>query len=277
MNAANIRHSFRSIQVKAIALAAVVGPLGMVTPPPARAQNSNPPANTTNVRQKPLSAILTSMSRAAGVSIVADSSVGGALVNPLATNTTPQNFENQIAELVKSLPQGTVWAKLQLPEPKGRRDYSGDDVAAYAMAQAKLFGNVGGDTGPGEIELLGQRVTADKASNYVAGLNLKPVYLITNPSARLQGGILGLTDPNQWAAMSQEQKSRTIETAAQQLANMDPQARQQLMQQNMMIFGAMMRMLPPDQRSFNFVGPNGPGVVRVIATPAVPATAPEHP
>lgn len=273
MNAAKTRYSFRSILLKATVAAAVVGPLGMVTPPPASAQDSNPPANTTNVRQKPLSAILTSMSRAAGVSIVADSTIAGALVNPPAMNTTPQNFEAQIAEMVKSLPQGTAWAKLYLPEPKGRRDYSGDDVAAYATAQAKLFGNVGGDTGPGEVEILGQRVAADKASSYVAGLNLKPVYLITNPSARLQGGILGLTDPNQWAAMSQDQRQKTIEAAAQQLANMDPQARQQLMQQNFAIFGAMMRLLPPDQRTVNFISPNGgTGTVRVIATP-LPAPA----
>ncbi len=276
MSDVNIRYSFRSLQVKIVAAAALVGPLGMVPPPPAFAQDKTP-VNTANVRQKPLAAILTSMSRGSGVSIVADSGIGGTLVNPPSTNTTPQNFENQIAELVKTLPQGTTWAKLQLPEPKGRREYSGDDVAAYAMAQAKLFGNVGGDTAPGEIELLGQRVAADKATGYVAGLNLKPVYLITNPSARLQGGILGLTDPNQWAGMSQDQRQKTIESAAQQLANMDPQARQQLMQQNFMIFGAMMRMLPPDQRTFNFVGPNGPGTVRVIAAPADRLPAPENP
>ena len=270
MHAANIRKSFRHLQVKAIAAAAVVGPLGMVAPPPSCAQDNNPPASTANVRQKPLSSILTSMSRSAGVSIVADSTVGGTLVNPPANNTTPQNFESQIAELVKSLPQGTTWGKLHLPEPKGNRGYNGDDVTAYAMAQAKLFGNVGGDTGPGEIELFGQRVTADKATTYVSGLNLKPVYLITNPSAKLQGGILGLTDPNQWASMSQEQRQKTIDSAAQQLANMDPQSRQQLMEQNFRIFGAMMRMLPPDQRTFNFVGPNGPGVVRVIAAPGAP-------
>lgn len=275
MNAANIRKSFRHLQVKALAAAAVVGPLGMVAPPPACAQDA-PPANTTNARQRPLSTILTSMSRAAGVTIVADSTVGGTLVNPPANNTTSQNFESQIAELVKSLPQGTTWGKLHLPEPKGNRGYNGDAVAEYAMAQAKLFGNVGGDTAPGEIELFGQRVGADKAPTYVNGLNLKPVYLITNPSARLQGGILGLTDPNQWAAMSQEQRQKTIDAAAQQLANMDPQARQQLMEQNFRIFGAMMRMLPPDQRSFNFVGPNGPGTVRVIANPVI-VPAPTNP
>lgn len=243
-----------------------VGPLGMVTTPPAYAQAAGeaPAGQNTNVRQQTLSQFLPRMSRAAGVTILADSTVGGLQITLPADTTTPQNFEDQIATIVKGLPSGTTWAKLYLPEPKNRRPYSGDDVAAYAVAQSKLFGPVGASN---EVEIMGQKIPADRADAFVKGLNLQPYYVITNPNAR---GQIGSVDPQQWAQMSPEDRQRAVNQAATQLANMDPQARGEYMKQHFMVMAALMRMLPPDQRGVetNFVGPNGErGVVRIIGNP----------
>ncbi|GAB4454404.1 MAG: hypothetical protein OHK0029_08940 [Armatimonadaceae bacterium] len=257
-------------------LSATVGPLGMVTPPPASAQTGEAARQNLRTNQKPLATVLEAISRKAGVAIVADSSVGSRPVTPPAAATTPENFEMQVAELVQELPQGTTWAKLYLPEPQGRRGYNGDAVAAFALAQAQLFGNVGGNTAPGEIELLGQRVSSNTAPQYVQGLNLKPVYLITNPRLKTASNGM-LADPQQWQAMSDDAKKAAVENAARQLANMDPQTRQQYMEQNFRIFGAMMRMLPPDQRQVQFFFPGGSGeatgAVRIITQP-VPGSGP---
>jgi hypothetical protein len=250
-----------------------VGPLGMVTTPPvyAQAAGESGASRVAPARQQPLAQLLPRMSRAAGVTLLADSTVGGVSVAVPGEATTAANFEDQIAEIVRGLPAGTTWAKLYLPEPKGRRPYTGDDVAAYAVAQSKLFGPVGGTEAPGTVEIMGQKIPAERADAYVKGLNLQPYYVITNPNARGgQPGMMGSVDPRRWAEMSTEDRQRAVNQSASQLANLDPATRNLLMQQHFMVMSAMMRLLPPDQRGFetNIVGPNGErGVIRVIGKP----------
>jgi hypothetical protein len=129
------------------------------------------------------------MAKAANVQIVADSVSSAVVVTPPNSKTTPANFEAQIDKLVSQLPSGATWAKLYLPDVTGKT-YSGDDLADYAVAEAKVFGSVGGALPAGTVEVLGQKLAPDKSAAVIAALNLKPVYLIANPSpAKNIGGL----------------------------------------------------------------------------------------
>jgi len=246
----------------ALLMLALTPPLGLIITPPARAQES--PATTAGRQMRPLSNILSGLTQGGGASVVADSSVMS-LTAPLPMEaTTAENLERQITALVATLPKGTIWAKLYLPPPAKGRGYDGNTVAEYAMAQSKLVGPVGGETPPGIVEIFGQKISSDKAKEYIAGLNLQPVYLISNPNAKSAFGLMG--DPSQWGAMTPEQRQKYAQDTASQLANMDPASRNALMQQNFLVFGQLMRQLPPDQRNGLFQGMGGPVRVQINTT-----------
>lgn len=221
-----------------------------------------PPANTARVAgQRTAADVAMRIGKAVSMAVLADSTVAESLV-PLPTEaTTTANFEAQIDALVKALPKGATWGKLYLPVPKNGRAYNADAVAAYAVAQAGLFGSVGGDTAPGTLEILGQKVAVDRADPLVSTLNLKPVYLITNPSARAAGANASLTAGlQQWNAMTQEQQQNYAKQQAQQLLSMDPQSRGQMMQQQMSVMRSMMEQMTPEQRQQMFQNmPRGGG------------------
>jgi|GEM_PF-1909118 hypothetical protein len=214
-----------------------------------------------NARQKTVGEIVRSISRAAGVDVVADSSVASRLAPAPTEPTTPQNYEQQVADLVKSLGSGATWAKLYLPTPAAGRGYNGDDVAAFALAQAKLFGRVG-DTPAGQVEILGQTLPAEQAAPHIAGLNLKPVYLVTNPSAARQSG----EDPNAlWARMTPDERTQYAQSQAARLAQSDDATRQAFMQSHMQVMSQLMRQLTPEQRQAMLGGAGGN--VRVFVSP----------
>ena len=221
-------------------------------------------------RQKTLNDLLLVMSRNSNAAIVADSSVGTTPAIRLSEPTTPANFERQIEELVRSLPKGTTWAKLYLPAAPTRKGYNGDDVAQFAFAQMRLVGSVGAAPPPGTVEIFGQRVPADKAAIYIQGLNLQPVYLITNPSARANAG-----QQTSWADMTPEQQKATVARQAQTLLNMDPAARAQMMQQQFQVFAQFMQQMPPDQRQSFMQSMMGGGMNMrfMTAPPPGPPTA----
>ena len=70
--------------------------------------------------------------------------------------------------------------------------------------------NVGGATPAGTVEIMGQKIAADKADAFIAGLNLRPVYLVTNPRG---GSSSASVSDGQWAALTPEQKRAIIEDA----------------------------------------------------------------
>jgi hypothetical protein len=249
----------------ALAIIATVGPLGLIiTPPSVKAQEPTPapPGQTAEAtlngkKMRALADVLALMSRSAGADVVADSTVAQAMVPMPMEKATPENVESQVAALAKALPRGTTWAKLYLPSPRGRAGFNGDDVAQYAQAQARLLGTVGAPTPAGTVEILGQRVPADQAATYITGLNLKPVYLLTNP---LQSRLANANaDPSQWNGMTPDQRRQYAQAQASQLAGMDPAQRDALLQQSFMIFNQAMRLLPPDQRQSVLQGAMGPG------------------
>jgi len=226
---------------------------------PARAQDTpQPPANTrTNTKQKYLETVLVSMSRSLGVTILADSSVAREMVTPPTEETTKENFAAQIETMLKELPRGTSWAKLYLPAPTGSKGYNADSVAEYALAQAKLFGNVGAETPAGTIEVLGQKVGADKSESVTVALNLKPVYLISNPRARAN-------PEGNFAAMSADQQQEYAQREAQKIMNLDPAARAEYLRKMMnqpsperAVMGALFQNMSPEQRREFFQGMGG--------------------
>ncbi len=258
-------NQFKNSFVPSLLLAGIGAALLAVAP--ARAQNNTVTApvlvqgddapavagRTQNAptRQRTVAEAAASMTRGltGTVYVVADSTTGATPAALPIEATTPENVEKQVAALVAKLPPGTLWAKLYLPAPaNARRGYNGDDVAAYALAQSKLVGPVGAALPPGTVEIMGQKLPQTKADATIADLNLKPVYLITNPRAQAPSGF-GLTmDASKWAAMSPEQKQEYTRQQAASLSQMDPSARNQMLQQNMMIFAQFMQSASPDQR-----------------------------
>ena len=151
-----------------------------------------------------------------------------------------------MGDLVKGMPSGTVWAKLYLPLPRGGK-FDGDAVADLALAQAKIYGNVGGSTPDGTIEVIGQKVSGQNADALISTLNLKTVYVLTNPKLRAAPADAAPTSGN-WATLTPEQQQKAAQEQAQRLINMDPTTRAQYFQQQAAVMGAMMQMIPPDQR-----------------------------
>lgn len=228
------------------------------------------------VRTRTVADVASALTRGAnGAFVVADSSVT-ALPAPLPQEaTTPENLQKQVEALVSTLPKGTTWAKLYLPAPLSvRRGYNGDDVAAYALAQSKLVGPVGAVLPPGTVEIMGQKVPQEKADAFIAGLNLKMVYLITNPRTAAPSGF-GLTmDASKWAAMSPAERQEFTRQQANSLSQMDPAARNQMMQQNMMIFAQFMQNASPQDRQNMIQGMMGPGGSGNVIIRTMPAGTP---
>jgi len=206
----------------------------------------SPAATHTATRVRTLSSILATMNRTSGATILADSSVADEKVAQPA-ETTPDNFADQIAAIVKALPQGTTWAKVYLPNPTGRR-LDADAVSDYVFAQARLFGGVGAAGPAGTVEIMGQKVPQEKAAPVIDALSLKPVYLITNPSAKTARATLASTggDPN-WSALSAEERQQAARQQAQMLLNLDPASRQAFLQQQQEVMRALFQQMSPEQ------------------------------
>jgi hypothetical protein len=208
---------------------------------------ASPSARMAN-NARPASVILAEIGKAAGVTIVADSTVAAVRVAAPAGAATTDTVEQQIAGVVQALPRGTTWLKLYLPPPAQGRPWNGDDLAAYAKAQARLYGSVrrsstaaAAEAAPGTVEILGQKIPAEQARETITTLNLAPVYLVTNPALDTAG------EMGDWSQMTLDQRRAAARQAAERILNMDPALRSQYLQQHMMTFDTIMRQLPPDQ------------------------------
>lgn len=233
--------------------AAAVLMAGATAPHAARAQNA-PAAPPASRAGRPLETILADISSATQITVVADSSVAQRPVLAPPDAATPATLETQLTGLTRRLGLGTQWVKLMLPQLPGTRTYKGDDVAEYALAQAKLFGNIGAQTAPGVIEILGQKVNADQATPVVSTLNLKPVYVLINPAAHTPGTV---TPAANWGKMSPaEQKSYTDQQVAA-LKNMSPAQRTEMMQQQGAIMRSYFQSMSPEERQQMFQGMRG--------------------
>ncbi|MDQ2986544.1 MAG: hypothetical protein M3R13_07465 [Armatimonadota bacterium] len=132
-----------------------------------------------NMEPKLASDVAASLTKQTGIGIYMESRVAKEKVLWPVTSepVTAENLQDEILRLVKALPRGADWGKLYLPPPPAGKIWKGDEVLAYAKAQAQLYGKVG-VVHEGSVEILSQKVIPEKSKEVIAALNLKPVYII---------------------------------------------------------------------------------------------------
>jgi hypothetical protein len=210
------------LRLSLAAIAAVV-----LSSVPASAQERTNPASgrAPSGGLRPLSEIVAQMNRSKGVIVLADWTVQSAPVIPLRQATTTDNVELQVKSLLNQLPAGALWVKLYLPEPASKR-WDADAMTQYVQAQARLLERrVGADMPAGTLEIMGQQVSTERGKEIIDHLQLKLVYLITNPSLRPMA--------------SQEQRNSFV----QRIRQMDSAARLQLMRNLQDQIGPQMDMV----------------------------------
>lgn len=130
--------------------------------------------------QKPsLNFLLSKLPKSVGANIYADTSTGNAKVDVGGLDLTTTATEDLLDTLVKKLPKGTVWVKVNVPKTDAKR-MTGDTLAAFVFAQSNLFGKVG-EIKRGFTEILGQQVPDEQALEIIKSLNLTPCYVIFRP------------------------------------------------------------------------------------------------
>jgi hypothetical protein len=130
--------------------------------------------------QKPsLNIVLSKLPKSVGANIYADTSTGNAKVDVGGLDLTTTATEDVLDALVKKLPKGTVWVKVNVPKTDAKR-MTGDTLAAFVFAQSNLFGKVG-EIKKGFTEILGQQVPDEQAAELIKSLNLIPCYVIFRP------------------------------------------------------------------------------------------------
>jgi len=106
-----------------------------------------------------------------------------------------------------------------------------------------------------EIEVLGRRLSLEKAAPLMASLDLRPVYLLSNPTAEdpvAKSGKLQSEGLQIWMEMTPEQRRLSAENQMNGLLSMDSNARRALfgqMQEQAMGMMKKIQSLPPDQRA----------------------------
>lgn len=219
----------------------LIAPL-MLTGTAVRAQDA-PAATQAPSSAKSLSYILNNIKKDTGASVLSSSLLASTQVKPPAVAVTAQNLEDTLDTLVKSLPTGTIWAKLWLPALSGGRQFKGDELVDYAIAQSRLYPGVGASQ-PGMVEVLGQKLPADKAESVVQTLGLKPVYIICNPSKA--------ANVADFDSLTEDQKKALVDKQVQKILSMPPeqqvQAFGQMFQQTGMVMGNLLKSMSPEQR-----------------------------
>ena len=251
------------MNIKSLTLAGVCAAALVAAPLSVRAQTSAPTkaapaANASgNARDsRPVEAVLNDLTRDTQISVIADSSVAPQVIFAPSETVTADTLEPALTNITRRLARGTQWVKLMLPELPSKRAYKGDDVADYALAQARLFGNVGAPPPAGKVEIMGQKVTNAEAAPVVSALNLKPVYVIINPSARASGA--GMPAGN-WGKMTPDQQKSYAMQQAQAFKNMSPAQRTEMMQQQRAVMGAVFQGMSSDERRQMFQQMRGGG------------------
>ncbi len=130
--------------------------------------------------QKPsLNIVLSKLPKSVGANIYADTSTGNAKVDVGGLDLTTTATEDVLDALVKKLPKGTVWVKVNVPKTDAKRT-TGDTLAAFVFAQSNLFGKVG-EIKKGFTEILGQQVPDEQAAELIKSLSLISCYVIFRP------------------------------------------------------------------------------------------------
>jgi hypothetical protein len=198
---------------------------------------------------RPAAEVLAQLGQSAGVVVLADATVQGRLAVPPG-GATPETIEQQLTDIVRVLPAGTTWVKLYVPAPANGR-WDAAVVEDYARAQARLVGTLGRPAPAGMVELLGRQVPTEKANEAIATLNLKLVYLVTNPRVQSASNVTA-----NWARLTPEQREAYAHQQAQRLLALDPASRLEALRQLMrreqtpqdMVLDSVIRQIPVEER-----------------------------
>ncbi len=131
------------------------------------------------VQRPSLNIVLSKLPKSVAANIYADTSTGNAKVDVEGLDLSTTVAEDLLDALVKKLPKGTVWVKVNVPKTDAKR-MTGDTLAAFVFAQSNLFGKVG-EIKKGFTEILGQQVPEEQAACLIKSLNLIPCYVIFRP------------------------------------------------------------------------------------------------
>lgn len=204
--------------------------------------------------QTPLRAVLAQISKASGVWVLADSSVGAVAIT---LEIRGGRLNEVLAEIVKQLPPEVRVRYVGVPAAENAPE--GEIVSQYIGAQDALKPTKGKGTAntpqiASEIEVAGRTLAAEQAAPLMTSLDLKPVYLVTNPSgdALIAKALRMQTEGLQlWMEMNPDQRSKMMENQLNNLLNMDPNARRSLFEQmSTQAMGMMQKIqsLPAEQR-----------------------------
>jgi hypothetical protein len=202
------------------------------------------------VPTRPAAEVFAQIGQSAGVVVLADSTVQARLPMP-TTRATADTLEQQLTELARALPAGATWVKLYMPTPANGR-FTADTVADYARAEARFLGTVSRAAPAGTVELFGRYVPAEKATDIINTLNLKLVYLVTNPRTPSAASVA-----SDWVQMTPDQRDAYAQQQAQRILALDPASRLQMMRDLMenqdvspqqMILKMVANQLPYEER-----------------------------
>ena len=215
------------------------------------AEGTNPVAPAARFVKLPAREVAARLSRATGVPVVADKTVAA---TPVTLDVPPGALEATLARVAAALPKGTLVKKVLLPAPAGSAAApDGDQVAALAAAQEALTPRTGAANG--EVVIQGKSMAPDKAAPVIAALGLRPVYLLTNPTAAddpvQKMNAAQLESLKTWLAMTPEQQTAVVDQQFNGLMNMDPALRQQLFSQQRQVmqgFFQRVQSLPEEHR-----------------------------
>jgi hypothetical protein len=224
------------------------------------AQKPVPPLR---LSERPLSEVAAALTKATGVLVVADSSVAQA---PITLETNGGSLSDILAVVAKQLPHGATLRHVALPAYKPMPQ--GDVIARFVSAQDAMKPAAGSAppsaapapetkpwVGGEEIEILGQRVMPEQAAPLMAALNLRPAYLVSNPTAEdpvARSGKLQTEGLQLWMEMTPDQRRQAADNQLNGLLSMDSNARRALfgqMQEQAMGMMKKIQSLPPDQRA----------------------------
>jgi hypothetical protein len=238
------------------------------TPPPspAPAQKRIGALKLSKVTVRELAARLTKES---GFLVIADDTLASSRVS---LTSVGGSLEAVLAQLAPQLPKGSLLRRTHLPASAATSpDPNAEVVSLIIQINDALAGplNDGARPEPDALIVQGRVVPKDKVPMVLAALDLKPVFLLTNPKtkspagsfASMQGDIMRL-----WQNMTPEQRKSAVEKQWDDFLNMDPAARKTYMQQMMeqgMGIAQKIQQLPPDQVKELFGGlippPGGAG------------------
>jgi hypothetical protein len=225
------------------------------------------------------------LSRTTGALVVADRTVS---TLPVTLDLAPASLSATLARIAAALPAGTQVKTVLIPAPPAGASIggsvatrpTGDQIAAFLEAQTALYrpapavpspmtaGASGAPAAttagvvpetplpPGQVEILGKRLSMAEAAPIIRTLGLRPVYLLTNPTRTTDAAVQQLAALQADALrlmlnMTPEQQKAASDQQFDQMMNMDPGLRRQMFQQQMQMGGQFFQRiqnLPTDQR-----------------------------